>query len=343
MDKRNSSIDFVKWIMSVLVISLHTRPFQNVSFELDFFLTQGISRVAVPFFLVCTGFFIGKRINEHFIISSGFKSLKRSLLKTSFKYFKLYFSCALLYLILSIPGWINSGWFSAKAFFDWMISFFLIGSYYHLWYLLSTCIAILIIAFISPVLKKKRFIIMIMIPLWLIGIIDYSYYWLLSDSTQTAIDYLNDFSVLFSGVFRVLPLILAGIVISKFKILSLKNNIIGFVVTSVLMTAEVFFLSKKGVKNFGYILLTLPLAFFFFNLVYILERYFPKHKIFTLLAKISMINYCIHPAIILLLDSFFTLPNWLKFALVVIISNTIALLYYKLRKNISSYKVRIKR
>ena len=333
MRKRNSSIDFVKWVASVLVISLHTRPFQNVSSELEFFLTQGLARVAVPFFLTCTGFFIGKNINDYFENNTKHESIKLYLLKLSFKYFKLYFSCSLFFLFLSIPGWIKSGWFSANAFIDWMISFFLTGSYYHLWYLISTCIAVLIIAFIFPILKNKRYTIIIMITLWLIGIIDYSYNWILPESLRTAIVFLDKFSVLFSCVFRVLPLILVGVVISKLKIITIKNNLIGFMITSVLMVAELFFLFQKGVENLGYTFLTLPLAFFFFNLVYKLGRYFPENKMstFALLAKVSMINYCIHPAIILLLDTFFTLPNWLNFVLVVIITNIIALLYYKSR------------
>lgn len=36
-----------------------------------------------------------------------------------------------IYLFISIPEWIETGWFSAWAFVDWGIALLIKGSYYH--------------------------------------------------------------------------------------------------------------------------------------------------------------------------------------------------------------------
>lgn len=62
------AIDYAKFIFSILVIALHCGPFECVSAEASYYFTQCVTRVAVPFFFVCNGFFaftlesiIGKR------------------------------------------------------------------------------------------------------------------------------------------------------------------------------------------------------------------------------------------------------------------------------------------
>ncbi len=59
MKKKNyAGIDAFRLAAAFMVIGIHTAPFSKISPELDFLLTYCIGRVAVPFFLMTTGYFI---------------------------------------------------------------------------------------------------------------------------------------------------------------------------------------------------------------------------------------------------------------------------------------------
>lgn len=56
--KEYAGIDFFRIFAAVLVIAIHTAPFSVVSGGLDFLLTYCLGRIAVPFFLMTTGYFV---------------------------------------------------------------------------------------------------------------------------------------------------------------------------------------------------------------------------------------------------------------------------------------------
>ena len=60
MNERNSTIDFIKYISSILVIIIHTHPFMNISSSLEFICVNIISRIAVPFLQYVQAIFIIK-------------------------------------------------------------------------------------------------------------------------------------------------------------------------------------------------------------------------------------------------------------------------------------------
>ena len=64
LNKRLPAIDFFKWLSSILVICSHVRPFIGISENIDFVFTQLFCRIAVPFFWMCTGFFIGMKLKK---------------------------------------------------------------------------------------------------------------------------------------------------------------------------------------------------------------------------------------------------------------------------------------
>ena len=84
MQTRNGYIDLGKFIAALFVIAIHTRPFQDISVDIDFFFVDIICRMAVPFFVICTGFYFTKAINN----STGVVVFK----KTFFKITKMYLS-----------------------------------------------------------------------------------------------------------------------------------------------------------------------------------------------------------------------------------------------------------
>ena len=324
------AIDIFKWIASVLIIAFHIGPFEGISENAGFVLSQVIARLAVPFFLVCSGFFLGKTVKKFFKNCLSPKECRNTFLKTSKKLFILYIGWSLFYLLLSIPNWIKTGWLSYKAFIDWFITFFFLGSHYHLWYLISTAISVFILAFLAKALNKKMILPLIII-LWLIGIMEYSYQSFLPDSFQFVFSRCERFPVLFSGVFRTLPLIFLGIYIQLSSKKKLKFSILGLCLSLALMTIEILWLKSNGVRDFGYILSSLPCAYFVFCVVHCFDDINAK-KDTLLFSKMSIINYCVHPAIIETINSFVIIPNWLMFLVVTVISSIIGLSYYIIEK-----------
>lgn len=330
MNNRMPAIDIFKWIASVLIIAFHIGPFEGISENAGFALSQVIARLAVPFFLVCSGFFFGKTVKKSFNNCLNSKECRDMFLKTSKKLFMMYIGWSLFYLLLSIPNWIKTGWFSYKAFIDWFIAFFFLGSHYHLWYLISTAISVLLLAFLSKVLNKKLIVLLIII-LWLIGIMEYSYQSFLPDLFQFVFRICERFPVLFSGIFRTFPLILLGIYIQISSKKTLKFCILGLCLSLALMIFEIFWLQSKGVEKFGYIFSTLPCAYFVFSVVHYFDDIITK-KNTLIFSKMSIINYCLHPAIIETINSFAIIPNWLMFLVVTFFSSMIGLSYFIIEK-----------
>ncbi len=55
MDKR---LDYFKLTAAFMVVAIHTAPFTCISEEADFAITYCLFRVAVPFFLMVSGYFV---------------------------------------------------------------------------------------------------------------------------------------------------------------------------------------------------------------------------------------------------------------------------------------------
>ncbi|WP_216696872.1 acyltransferase family protein [Anaerostipes faecalis] len=144
---RNPAIDLTKYIASLFVIGIHVAPLKNISDFGNFYLENVIFRVAVPFFIVCSGYYLAQKLefkdNKCLNNSSNSNYIK----KYKKKIMVLYIEWSLIYLLFSIPTWLETGWFSIHAFIDWGLALVVNGSYYHLWYLLCIIYAIIILRF----------------------------------------------------------------------------------------------------------------------------------------------------------------------------------------------------
>ena len=76
-NKNLGALDVFRIAAAVLVIAIHTSPFESVSPDGDFFLTRILARIAVPFFFMVTGYFVD---------FSDFGKLRKQLLKTAALY-----------------------------------------------------------------------------------------------------------------------------------------------------------------------------------------------------------------------------------------------------------------
>ena len=56
-NQRNNSIDIFRLICAVLVIIIHTRPFEDQNELLGYIVVQILPRIAVPFFFCVSGYY----------------------------------------------------------------------------------------------------------------------------------------------------------------------------------------------------------------------------------------------------------------------------------------------
>ncbi len=120
--ERLSGIDLFRMTAAILVVMIHTSPLESLSPALDFGLTHGLARVAVPFFFMASG---------HYLLSKGnlnVLKLKRFLKRTAL----VYGFAMVLYLPLN---WRN-GFFSQPGLaLNLLRAVLFEGTVYHLWYL----------------------------------------------------------------------------------------------------------------------------------------------------------------------------------------------------------------
>lgn len=329
--ERNAIIDIAKYVAAILVVAIHTRPLKVLAPNLDFFFVDILCRFAVPFFAVCTGFYIssmGEQQNNFLSVS------KRSLCKIV----QLYIFWSLVYLVFLTYGWIRSG-ANITCFFyiGWVQGMVLSFSFYHLWYLISICYGLCLFMLIKHFVQEKWFI-PITIALWLIQVFSYAYddyFHLLPAVIKESI---NFFLSLFNGLTLMLPLLLVGNLINKYALYLNDTYIkIGLFISILGLIIEVYFLKWIGIGRWSFVLFTLPCAFFTFVTLYRMGQTWNKSWYFSKnLASVSLMVYCLHPMVIGILGYNDIRDPVVVFFLSSIISTIISLTYilikYKIKK-----------
>lgn len=108
-------VDLAKFIFAILVVGIHTSPFEAYSEFGNFVFIDIISGLAVPFFFMTSCYFFFSKLT--------FENGKIKKCKENFSRFKKYFIRILIlyllwsavYLIWQIFDWINTGWFSTAG------------------------------------------------------------------------------------------------------------------------------------------------------------------------------------------------------------------------------------
>jgi surface polysaccharide O-acyltransferase-like enzyme len=192
MRERNLSLDILKLIMAFMVIGIHTHFLSDVSTTLNYLFVNGVFRIAVPVFMIVSGFYFYPILQKHTLnIESYFKRI-----------FILYIFWTAFYSYF----WVK--WLPASSHF--LLIFwenFIIG-YHHLWYLSGLLGATAVLYFFRQ--KSSLFIAASAITFFLIGVgIQYiSYYHLISHKSLYCWMYRN-------FIFFSYPFLCIGYLISK--------------------------------------------------------------------------------------------------------------------------------
>lgn len=145
MKKAYAGVDRFRLAAAFLVIGIHIGPFSVWSREADYLLTCCAGRIAVPFFLVTTGYFVLAPY-----VKSGFRkkqAVRRYLAKNGI----LYLAATLFYTPLAL----YSGNVPHSAP-DAVRTLLFDGTFYHLWYFPAAMTGVIILAILLRVLCRLR-------------------------------------------------------------------------------------------------------------------------------------------------------------------------------------------
>lgn len=139
-EKRLNSIDLFKFLMAIVVIAIHTNPFDKCTSAFINETAMVIEDMAVPFFFLASGYFIAEKWGDTAA------ERQACIQKTMISTFKLYCVWTLFHLPLTIYGYVQSGNSMLECVLSYVKYFLFVGKLYnsyHLWYLLSMLYALM--------------------------------------------------------------------------------------------------------------------------------------------------------------------------------------------------------
>lgn len=267
-------LDWGRLMAAVLVLCIHTSPLTSFSNAADLWLTRVLARVAVPYFLMLSGYFLARQNWQtigHFCK----------------KIFFMYVVAVVLYLPLN---WYHGGMTSVQ----WLRAIALDGTMYHLWYFPAVLLGVWIARGLLRLGNIPAFC--IAVGLYLIGLGGDSYYGLVCQ--------IGPMRSFYDGVFQVWTYTRNGLFFTPLFFLlgalpvqmRQRTAAVGAVAAMVCMSLEAFWLHQTGSVRHDSMYLSLPVCMVF---------------LFTLLRGanaaqdrrargISMLVYLLHPWCIVL-------------------------------------------
>lgn len=271
--KEYHGIDIVKFLCSYLICMVHIAPFVGetpIFDNLNFYIQNGICRIAVPFYFATTSFLLFRRKN-------GVKALENaSIKKTCFKLFRLWGTWAFLLVF---------------------------GGQIHLWYLGAAALSIAIMNILLRRIKSLRVIGVICCMLYIVGLLGDSYRGIISPILKLIpVQLPTTRNAFFMG----LMFVLIGVIISRFQFkLSIPKAVVGLVVSIILLYIEIFLLKTfSNPFDYNICISHIPITFFLMFIATNIHIKNPESTdIFRKLRVYGVLIYFLH----LLISSFFDL------------------------------------
>lgn len=315
--RRFPALDDFRLAAAVLVVTIHTGPLSSIIPAADFWLTRVLARVAVPFFLMVSGYFL---------VSRGWKNLRRFWLHTVL----VYLAAVALYLPLNLYTGENAA--------QWLRGLVWEGTAYHLWYFPALLWGVLLTRALTRLGMPAA--LGIAGVLYLVGLGGDSYFGLITRLPAAARWYSALFTVtgytrnglLYVPLFLLLGAALAGQTASC----SRRGSALGLAAGLSAMTAEAFWLRGLSVQRHDSMYLFLPVCMvFLFRLLLSCNAGRDRAA-----RDLSLLIYLLHPGCIVAVRGLAKLTDtrvWLvqnslgHFVAVLILTLTAALLLYQLR------------
>ena len=295
MATRNKAVDLAKFIAAFFVVGIHTEPSSASATTVGFVLYDILFRTAVPFFAVCTGFYLAMKCR---LAPDSGKKDREIIWKMARKVLVMYLFWSLFYLIILLVTWHRAGTLSMEMISEWLVLTVKGYSYYHLWYLSQLFWGLL---FLYPIIRTVpvKFQYFLVILLWLFGAFCHTYSNVLGTG-EAFVGHIGHLGALSASVGRILPLLLAGFLLGRRSDTG-KPTLLLPLLFAGLLTFEAFTLRNLGATRFSFIIFTLPLAVALFH--WIERQQVPIRMDTRIFAKSAGLIYLIHPAVIFLIQT----------------------------------------
>lgn len=163
--KEYFAVDFLKLVAAYLNISVHFMIFEDINKEFNFWWTQVLCRLAVPFFFVASGYFAANKLQDKEKVSGYLKRI-----------FLMYVIYTVIFLPYNIENYKAYGYTFTEGLLEFLKAFFLTGSYFHLWYFLALMVGIIILyVLINHVKLDDKKLLLVTGVLYCIGVLGNAY------------------------------------------------------------------------------------------------------------------------------------------------------------------------
>ena len=293
-----AAIDLARFIFSLLIVAFHFPPFfgdSDVAGILDFIFLRYLERLAVPFFFLCSGFFLYRNCEFN---ASALKKEKKYILRM----LRLYLVWTIVYLPLSINSFQYDDRGILHAVLLYIRNFIFTGSYFHLWYLNAAAMAVLLILIFRTRNKSPEKILMIAAAFYMLGLLAQSWFgmikpmqvltpmvWKCLKGVQRLIGTTRD------GLFEAFLYTSIGMFFAVRKPSMKKEKAMIFLLLSLAaLFVEIVYLKKMGwSRETDMYIFQVPAAAFLFAFV---QNMLIKPKpVFKRLRKMSALIYYVHP------------------------------------------------
>lgn len=300
MKKNYYIFDLIKFILSLLVVQIHTGAFRSYNPSLDDVFKNLIGRYAVPLFFMISSYLLFDKIDKNDLFSKNNILIFKNYLK---RLTKLYISWALIYFMCL--KFIFNYTISLEYF---LVNFFLIGFYRQFWFLVAQIWGTLIFLFLLKITNIKK-IVLISFLLYIFGLILVPYNSISGNVFKFIPEYNDNVFLCRNALTFALIFISTGayINLNKSNILKQKNIILLTLISALLSIVEFLFLKYIGCKYYAVQIFILSTSVFIFILF--LKTNLIKKKIYIKLRKYSTLIFCLHTIIYLFLNKFFSFNN----------------------------------
>lgn len=143
-------LDAGKFVASFFVVFIHTEPLADVSPFWSYLLSHGLSRQAVPFFFIVSGFLLARHVTAEGVVPF------RAALHTTRRLLSLYAVYLLFYAPLDF--WMLHGQGHGAAFSETLIE----AAYgpFHLWFFPALLEAVLLLAILGKFLRLRTILLL---------------------------------------------------------------------------------------------------------------------------------------------------------------------------------------
>lgn len=288
MKRKGNGIDQFRIAAAFMIVAIHTAPLSSFSKTADALITYCLGRIAVPFFLMVSGYFILGPCRKQ--KPQAEEKSKRFLMRIVV----LYLLASVVYLPVKIySGQIpkGAGIVFKEIFFD--------GTFYHLWYLPATILGSLLLLVLMKKCRPGVIWTTVML-LYLAGAAGDSYYGLVSQvpilkTVYEGIFWISTYTR--NGIFYAPVFLWMGAAVFEEKRNGSRGkNLAGFLISLCCMAVEGYLTYENQLQrhNSMYLFL-LPAMFFLYQWLLLLPS--KEGRAFR---SISMWIYMVHPACIIL-------------------------------------------